>query len=194
MAMRIHEVHPSLTHFPLALFPLSIVADLIGRATGNRSLMRLGKTVMPIAAVSGVATGAAGLVAQAAVEANGPAHELLVTHRNLNVGLVVLTGVLALLRGRSNEPSIGYLAAGVAGVLAMNYTAYLGGTMVYRYGVGVQTAGGIKDGRAPEIHGRTLPAVAKMAGQHAMHSLTHAAKELRDGEIAPALAARSQSA
>jgi uncharacterized membrane protein len=187
MALRIHEVHPSLTHFPLALFPLSIVCDLIGRASGNRFLMHVGKRVMPIAAASSVATAAAGLVAQAAVETDERAHDLLVTHRNLNAGLVVLTGLLALLRSRRETPGVGYLAAGIGGIIAMNYTAYLGGTMVYERGVGVATAGGVKDGRAPEIRGNTLPEVAKVAGRHAVHSVAHAVKELRQGEIAPAL-------
>ncbi|HEX6792221.1 MAG TPA: DUF2231 domain-containing protein [Casimicrobiaceae bacterium] len=192
MALRIHEVHPSLTHFPLALFPLSIVSDLIGRLTGNRFLMHVGKTVMPVAAVSGVATAAAGLVAQAAVETDGRAHDLLVTHRNLNAALVVATGLMALLRSRRETPGIGYLAAGIGGIVAMNYTAYLGGTMVYERGVGVAPAGGLKDGRAPEIRRDTLPQVAKVAGQHAVHSVTHAVKELRQGEIAPALGGDSR--
>jgi uncharacterized membrane protein len=194
MAIRIHEVHPSLTHFPLALFPLSVASDLLGRVTGNRFLMRIGRDVMPIAAASSVATAAAGLVAQGSVEANGRAHDLLVTHRNLNAGLVVLTGLLALLRRRTEAPGIGYLAAGVAGVLAMNYTAYLGGTMVYERGVGVEAAGGIRDGEAPEIRGDTLPQVAKVAGHHALESIAHAAKDLRRGDIAPALAGHSHSA
>jgi uncharacterized membrane protein len=189
MAMRIHEVHPSLTHFPLALFPLSIVADLIGRATGNRFLMHVGKRTMPLAAASGVVTAAAGLVAQASVEAEGRAHELLVTHRNLNAGLVVVTGLMALLRARTERPSLGYLAAGLAGVAAMNYTAYLGGTMVYQHGVGVAPAG-VRDGEAPEIRRDTLPRVASLAGQHAIDSLADAAKDLRQGEIAPALGTR----
>ena len=30
MSMRIHELHPSLAHYPLALFPAAVIADLVG--------------------------------------------------------------------------------------------------------------------------------------------------------------------
>lgn len=52
MAIRLHEIHPSVVHFPLALFPASVLADLAGRLTGNRALMRLGAALMPWAAGS----------------------------------------------------------------------------------------------------------------------------------------------
>ena len=94
--------------------------------------------------------------------------------------------------GRREMPGIGYLAAGIGGIVAINYTAYLGGTMVYERRVGLAPAGGLKDGRSPEIRGDTLPRVAKVAGQHALHSVTHAVKELREGEIAPALGSDSR--
>jgi len=191
MALRIHEVHPSLTHYPLVLFPVSVVADLIGCLTGRRFFNRLGGTLMPVAAASGVVTAAAGLVAQSAVEAEGPAHELLVTHRNLNAGLVALTGLMAFLRARADRPGIGYLAAGLAGVVALNYTAYLGGEMVYQRGVGVQPAGGVREGEAPEIRGDNLPEVAKVAGKHVVESLGQAVQHLKEGEIAPSLGRHS---
>src|SRR4051812_2154690 len=120
MPMRLHEVHPSLAHFPLALVPVSIAADIVGAVTGNRFLMRMGAALMPVAAVTGAVTAVAGLVAQNAVEAQGEGHDLLVTHRNLNGALVALTAALAIVRSRTEEPTAGYLAAGVGSALAMN--------------------------------------------------------------------------
>lgn len=43
MAMRTHEIHPVLVHFPLALMPTAIAADVVGAMTGNRTLMDMGK-------------------------------------------------------------------------------------------------------------------------------------------------------
>jgi uncharacterized membrane protein len=192
MALRIHEVHPSLVHYPLVLVPVSIIADLIGRVTGRRFFNRVGGTLMPVAAASGVVAAGAGLVAQSAVQAEGRAHDLLATHRNLNAGLVVLTGLMALLRSRRDEPSLGYLAAGVAAIAAMNYTAYLGGEMVYARGVGVEPAGGVREGESPEIHASNLPQIAKVAGHHVVESLEDAARHLREGEIAPSLGRHEQ--
>ncbi|HEX2197909.1 MAG TPA: DUF2231 domain-containing protein, partial [Burkholderiales bacterium] len=95
MALRLHEIHPSLVHYPLALFPASVLADLFGRLTGSRGLMKTGAALMPLAAGSAVVTGAAGLVAQESVRHEGRAHDLLVTHRSLNLGLIGLSVAMA---------------------------------------------------------------------------------------------------
>lgn len=39
MAIRLHELHPTLAHFPLALLPVAFLADLFGRLGGRRRLM-----------------------------------------------------------------------------------------------------------------------------------------------------------
>lgn len=88
MTIRIREIHPVLVHFPIALLPLALAADWVGRLVRRPALMELGKKLMPAAAASAALSGAAGLVAQSAVKAEGPAHDLLVTHRNLNIGLL----------------------------------------------------------------------------------------------------------
>ena len=189
MSLRIHEIHPSLAHYPLALVPLSVIADIAGRLTGNANLTRLGGALMPIAAATGAATAVAGLVAQSSVNVDdhGRAHDLLATHRNLNAGLLALTGALAAYRARTTRPSLGYLVAGALGAVAMNYTAYLGGSMVYQHGVGVLPAGGIDESRAPEIRGGNVARSARVAGANALHSLKHAGQHVMQGELAPAL-------
>jgi uncharacterized membrane protein len=50
MPMRVHEVHPALAHFPVALLPTAVAADLIGRLTDNDSLMDMGRQLMPLSA------------------------------------------------------------------------------------------------------------------------------------------------
>lgn len=92
MGMRMHEVHPAVVHFPLTLAPLALLADVVGRVSRRDDLMDLGGVLMPIAAETGVIAGAAGLVAQEAVTANGRSHDLLVTHRNLNLVMVAALG------------------------------------------------------------------------------------------------------
>jgi uncharacterized membrane protein len=34
MAVRLNEIHPSLVHFPIAIMPVAIGADLLGHVTG----------------------------------------------------------------------------------------------------------------------------------------------------------------
>lgn len=187
MALRLHEVHPSLVHFPLALFPAAIAADLVGRITGSRALMALGRRLMPVAAGSALAAGAAGLVAQEAVKAEGRAHDLLSTHRNMNLGLIGLALAMSAARVRSAQPGAGYLLAGLGAMAAMQFTAYLGGKMVYEHGVGVRPAGGLDEARSPELRRGTAREAMRLSGENARQGARHAAAELRRGEIAPAL-------
>ncbi len=187
MALRLHEIHPSIVHFPLTLVPAALIMDVIGRATGRKGLMDAAKYLMPAAAVSGVVTGMAGLAAQQAVRAEGRAHELLATHRNLNVALVGLTGVLAAMRMRQQRPGWLYMLLGLGGVAAMNYTAYLGGKMVYSQGVGVESAHGVDLPHTPELRRGSFGESIRMFGSHVIHGLTRAAREIGQGEIAPTL-------
>jgi len=142
MAMRLQEVHPSIVHFPLTLLPLSIGADLIGQMTGSETLKNFAKATMPFAAASAAIAAVAGLVAQEEVNATGEAHDMLVTHRNLNLTMVGTATAMSEWRAKRDEPTAGYLAIGLAGLAAMTYTAYLGGHMVYEHGVGVLDAAG----------------------------------------------------
>ncbi len=187
MAMRIHEIHPALVHFPLALAPLSLFLDLAGRIAGRRSWMRAGARLMPVAAASGALAGAAGLVAQGSVEVSREARDTLTTHRNLNLGLVVLTGVLAAARQRTETPSLGYLLAGLAGVAAMSYTAYLGGRLVYHYGVGVEKAGGVDPHKSPELRWVSAKEALAAAATNSREALTQSIEQPRETEVAPAV-------
>jgi uncharacterized membrane protein len=186
MTIRIHEVHPTLVHFPLTLVPMAFLVDLVGMLTGNRSLMRAGKRVMPFAAASGAVAGVAGMAAQRAVRV-GSAQDLLTTHRNLNVLLVGAVGALAVMRQRDDRPGAGYLL-GLAGVMAgMTYTAYLGGKMVYDHGVGVMPAGGVNEEADPEIRPGYLGEAATASIRNAREATVDSVKALREGSFAPTL-------
>lgn len=187
MALRLHEIHPSLVHYPLALFPAAVVADLLGRLTGSRTLMSVGKGLMPIAAGSAALAGAAGLVAQEAVKANGVAQDVLATHRNMNLGLIAASMAMSAMRARRQKPSAAYLLAGLAGMAAMSFTAYLGGKMVYQHGVGVEAAHGVDHARSPELRRGTIRETARQSRELALHGARNAAQNLRQGRIAPSL-------
>src|SRR5574338_791348 len=121
MTLRLQEVHPSLVHFPIALLPVSIGADVVGRATGNRGLFETARHTMEIAAVGAALAGISGLVAQEEVNVEGETMDMLITHRNLNITATLLMSALALWRNRRYRPSLGYLGLGLAGVGALTY-------------------------------------------------------------------------
>lgn len=187
MPIRLQELHPSLVHYPIALLPLAVGADLLARALKRPALARAAPSLWSLTTAFMAASAAAGLVAQRAVKADGPAHDLLATHRNLNIGLFAGTAVLTVLRHRG-PPSAGGMAAGIAGVALMAYTAYLGGKMVYAHGVGVKAAGGLDEARAPALTAGHWRDAARIAGDNAAQALAHTAGEWREGRFAPAVA------
>ena len=180
MAMRLHEVHPSLVHYPLALLPLAVVTDTLGYLTRNRRLLAAGRWATLLTAATAAAAGTAGLLAQEEVVAEGKARDLLVTHRTMNIALTLATAVLAAWRWRRRAPSPLSLAVGAVGLGAMSYSAYLGGRMVYEHGVGVMPALGVKPGR-----GRLLrPGNLDEAAEEIRDGVTHAAADPR-GDFLP---------
>jgi uncharacterized membrane protein len=186
MPIGLQEMHPAVVHFPIAFLPLSLGADALGRLTGDYVLMDMGRRLMPLAAASAVNAAAFGLVAQQAVRAEGQAHDLLVTHRTLNAGLVALTTALAAARVRRRRPGLGYLAVGLAAAGVMGYSAYLGGRMSYEHGVGVKAAGGLNEARGPEVRPGNLGESARTIARNLRDGVRGAVAESASGELVPA--------
>ncbi|EYD77462.1 hypothetical protein Rumeso_00887 [Rubellimicrobium mesophilum DSM 19309] len=178
-------IHPLRVHFPLALLPTAIAADAVGAMTDNRALMDMGKTFMPLAVASMAATGVAGFAAQEEVRAEGEAHDMLVTHRNLNVGLLLMSAGPAVLRSGQERPGRGYLLAGLAGAALMTYTGYLGGKMIYRHGVGAVE--GHDPDHSVRIERGHLGEAARIAATDVARGVAHAAQQVAHGELAPHL-------
>jgi uncharacterized membrane protein len=187
MAVRLQEVHPSIVHFPLALLPAAVAADLLGRVTGSETLRGMGRVLMPVAAATAAVTAVTGLVAQEEVAVDGVAEELLVTHRNLNHSLVTLSTALAAWRLRTERPGAGYLALALAGLGAMSYSAYLGGKMVYEHGVGVRPADGLRDGDSPELTPGRAGEVARRVAADVERGVHRALDDLRRRDPLPAI-------
>src|SRR5690349_21106828 len=95
MPMRLQELHPSIVHFPIAFLPIAIGADLLGRLTGSRSLLNLGKAAIGVAAAGAATAATTGLIAQQEVNADGQALDMLITHRNLNLAATVVATAMA---------------------------------------------------------------------------------------------------
>lgn len=187
MAPRLQELHPSLVHFPIALMPVAIVADLLAHVTGSRRLAEVGRTLMPVAAASAAVASAAGLVAAVEVNAQGKAGDILATHRNMNLSLTAVTTLMAAWRMGEDEPSVGYLALGLAGLGALSYSAYLGGNMVYEHGVGVKPADGLRDPETPQLKPGQLGEAARRAAADLKASIPPTIEDLKAGRLAPSL-------
>ncbi len=191
MAVRLQEVHPSVVHFPIALLPITLAADTAGSLTGNRQLSWLGRWGMVATAASALVAGLAGLIAQEEVNVSGSSMDTLITHRNLNLGVVLLTAALAVRRLGEESAGPGYLATAAGALAALGYSGYLGGKVVYEYGVGVATApgpqGGLWQGGGPELKPSNAPRVARTVAHDLGMGVRHFVQEVGSGKIAPSL-------
>jgi uncharacterized membrane protein len=185
MAMRLQEIHPALVHYPIALLPTTLAVDALGRATGDPTLLEMGRRGIALTAGSAAVSALAGLLAQESSRFDGETHDLLVTHRNLNLGLIGLTGWMAARRARRRRPSVGYLLVGLAGMAVMGYSAYLGGHMVYEHGVGIKEAGGLREEEAPKLLPDRVGEVLEVSARHIAEGARHAVEDLANGEVLP---------
>lgn len=184
MAMKLHEIHPSLVHLPLGLFPFSLGADLVGRISGDDHFHDLGRATLLGATAGAWAAGAAGLLAQQKVDGDDHAFDMLITHRTLNiVGTVALTG-LAWWRRRHAPAGVTYLLGGLATLGGMVYSAYIGGKMVYDHGMGVRPAGGVQKD-VPELTRGEAGRAAKQAVTETAAGVRLTAEETVEGKVAP---------
>ncbi len=186
MPMKLQEVHPALVHIPITLLPLAIGADVAGRITRKRQLRTIGRWGIAAAAVSGWVAGLFGLIAQEEVNVEGETRDLLITHRDLNLGAVTVMTALALRRAQEDRPSLGYLLAGLGTIATVTYSAYLGGHMVYARGVGVENGAGLA-GEVPALGRDSARAVTRRAVRDLGSGLKHTGQEVARGEVVPTL-------
>ncbi len=186
MRVPVHEVHAMLVHAPLTLYPAAVGVDALAAATDNDGLNKLGRVLMPVATATMAVAAVSGLAAQTAVHAEGRAHDTLVTHRTFNAALLGLGVALSIARLRQDRPGAGYVMASLAGLAAMGYSAYLGGKMVYDYGVGVGPQG-YDEARSPAIGVDPLPEVARAAIADTAQAVVDTVKQTAKGELVPEL-------
>ena len=139
MAMRVHELHASATHAPLALLPAAAAVDLVAAITGDRRKAALGRKLWWWGVGAGALAGVAGLAASQEIKAeDARSEDMMWLHGAANV--TILLGATGIALWRSfRRPSVASAAVGLGACGLALYTAYLGGEMVYAHGVGVRS-------------------------------------------------------
>lgn len=139
------NIHPVLVHFAYALSLSALGVYLLGRVfiRGPRraGAQSAGDWMLGLGAVAIVATIAVGFYAYYTVAHDGPSHAAMTTHRNWAVPSGAAIIVLAIWRfvKRANAPSGLFLGLLSAAALSLSVTAWWGGNIVYKYGIGVQS-------------------------------------------------------
>lgn len=132
------EWHPAIVHFPIAFLLGAVVLDLYAWGRGRAEAARGATWLMAAGAATGAVAVATGAVAFFTVPAHTEeAHRLMYWHLGLMGAAVVVFAAVLDARARAGRPGAGARIVGLvaAGVLIIG--AYLGGTIVYRGGAGI---------------------------------------------------------
>ncbi|HEX9997034.1 MAG TPA: DUF2231 domain-containing protein [Abditibacterium sp.] len=133
-----HPVHPMLVVFPLGLLVTSVVYDGLFLATKKADHARTAHKLIGAGVLGGLVAAASGLVDYAAIPSGTRAKRIGTSHAIGNAVLLALFGASWKMRRSAPEnPSSVALGLSFAGLLLGNVTAWLGGELVYRLGVGV---------------------------------------------------------
>jgi uncharacterized membrane protein len=160
MAMRLHELHPTLVHAPLGLLPVAAGFDLAGAFSRDRALDRTGRILWGLGVAGGLLAGAAGLAATQEVKVTDKhVNDAMLVHGLGNVVITLAAAGLWAWR-RRNPPTVGSALIGLSAVGAAVFTGWLGGELVYARGVGVKRMAaaqgeGVDD--SPELFSRAAP-------------------------------------
>ncbi|NHK29688.1 DUF4440 domain-containing protein [Parvularcula flava] len=144
------NIHPILVHFSYALTVTAAISYLLSLVVPERlqrTLRPAADWMLAFAALAVVATIAAGFQAYYSVAHDGPSHEAMTTHRNWAVptGIVILLLAGWRWMGRKAAASTLFTGAVFVAAVLVSITAWWGGTIVYKHGLGVQ--------RLPEVTG-----------------------------------------
>jgi len=139
--------HPVFVHFTIALFSISTLFYLVSHITSNTELQSqwlvVAKWNLWIGAMITLVTVAAGWQAYYTVDHDGPSHVVMTDHRNWAMGTFIFFSLLAVwsvslhrLNQVRNWLFVGLMII-ASGVLLS--TAWRGGEVVFRYGIGVMS-------------------------------------------------------
>jgi uncharacterized membrane protein/nitrite reductase/ring-hydroxylating ferredoxin subunit len=174
-----HPLHPALVHFPIALFLLSLILDILSYfVADSNAIFRAAFYSLAFGIAMALLVAVTGFVDRSDIRLDHPARKTANTHMTLNLSAVALAALNFFLRlgelDLTRTPLLNLLLS-IAGVGIIMFSGYLGGTMVYDNGIGVGRHR--RDTRTP----RETIKVSGKAEQGGWMPVCDAA-ELKDGE------------
>ncbi len=157
MALRTHELHPSLVHAPLVLLPATAIVDLLAALRPlDRRLDRVARRLWWGTAAGSLFVGLTGMAASQEIELSDDlGRDKMFLHGIGNFTLVLAAFGVAAYRTR-HRATLTSAIAGLVASTASIYTAYLGGELVYTHGAGVKRLGGAA-AEAPALFSARAP-------------------------------------
>ncbi|WPH17716.1 DUF2231 domain-containing protein [Variovorax paradoxus] len=138
-----HPVHQMLVVFPLGLLATAVVFDIIYLAGGNPVMAAVSYWLIAAGLVGGVLAAPFGTLDWLAIPSGTRAKRIGAMHGGGNVLVLLLFASSFLLRDRDYAPQLGQMVWAFAGAALAMVTAWLGGELVDRLGIGVDEDAGM---------------------------------------------------
>jgi uncharacterized membrane protein len=135
-----HPIHPMLIVFPLGLLATSVAFDIVGVAQGDVSWYRISYWMIAAGIIGGLCAAVFGLIDWMIIPDGSRAKRIGLLHGGTNVLVVLLfTGSWWMREANDQNPSSGALTLSFLGVVLALVGGWLGGELVDRLGIGVDT-------------------------------------------------------
>lgn len=151
-----HPVHPMLVPFPIAFWVGSLIADILHFATGAAVWTPMGTGLIAAGIIGALLAAIAGFVDYTTAPMDVKTKRTATRHLTLNLIIVTVYAVNLYLRWRVPEIPAGYVLS-ILAVLALMYSGWLGGDLVYDHKVGVEEPAD-KERRKSDRRRRGVPA------------------------------------
>lgn len=134
-----HPLHPMLVMFPVALLIISVIFDIVDAAGGPDYLAEAAYWNMAAGLIGGLLAAAAGSVDLFALPSGTRAKRIALTHAAANLAVILLFAAVWVVRLGADSRHAGgaLIAIEVVAVAILGISAWLGGELVDRLGVGV---------------------------------------------------------
>jgi uncharacterized membrane protein len=140
-----NNIHPVLVHFPIALLISFFIVDFMGVVFKKSTWRDIASGLLYLGTISALCAVIAGFIAADSVAHGENVHAIMDRHKILGLSVLSLAFVLSgwrLLAGGKIKGEINFLYLFLSATLSILITlgADMGGLMVYKYGVSVETA------------------------------------------------------
>jgi uncharacterized membrane protein len=140
-----HAIHPMLIVFPLGLLVTAVVFDVIYLINDRSGFAMAAAYMIAAGVIGGLVAAVFGLVDWLAIPARSRAKRVGALHGVGNVVVVALFAVSWVLRMGADDwkPGVAALVCSFAGLVLGGGTAWLGGELVERLGIGIDDGAGV---------------------------------------------------
>lgn len=140
-----HPVHPMLVMFPVALLVTAVIFDVIDTVGGPKFLGEVAYWNITVGLIGGLLAAAAGTFDLLALPAGTRAKRVGLTHAAANLAVILLFAAVWVVRLNADSRAAGgaLIAIEVVAVAILALSAWLGGELVDRLGVGVDPEAGL---------------------------------------------------